>query len=33
LWKPDIMPGRIDALADDYFFKYLEYDDELAPAA
>ncbi len=25
--------GRIDELADDYFFKYIEYEDELAPAA
>lgn len=25
--------GRIDELADDYFFKYIEYEEELAPAA
>lgn len=25
--------GRIDELADDYFLKYIEYDDALAPAA
>lgn len=25
--------GRIDDLADDYFLKYIEYDEELAPAA
>ena len=25
--------GRIDELADDYFLKYIDYDDALAPAA
>lgn len=25
--------GRIDKLADDYFFRYIDYDDALAPAA
>lgn len=25
--------GRIDELADEYFFKYIEYEEELAPAA
>ena len=25
--------GRIDELAEEYFFKYLEYEDELRPAA
>ncbi len=25
--------GRIDELADEYFYKYIEYEDELAPAA
>lgn len=25
--------GRIDELADDYFLKYIEYEEELAPAA